>query len=151
MSGSSGKPGSARRFFALARGERTLLLHAAVMVLVVRLALWWVPSRVVLRRVASYVGRTADRPKAGMPPQRVGWAVRVASRLVPRASCLTQALAAQILLAKHGHDSRLHLGVAREEPAGFRAHAWVESEGEIVVGGEELATYTVLPDVGQAL
>ncbi len=141
----------ARKFLALGRRERTLLFYSAATVLGVRLALWCTPSRFVLRRVTSYVARAARRPQAAIPPRTMGWAVRAVSRLVPRASCLTQALAAQIVLAKYGYDSRLRLGVARSRRGKFRAHAWVESEGEIIVGASEISQLTVLPDLGKAL
>ena len=59
-----------------------------------------------------------------IPPavQSVAWAVTHAARLVPGASCLTQALAAKQLLGNRGIPSRLRIGVARgdEERCGAR-------------------------------
>ena len=63
--------------------------------------------------------------------------MRLASRYVPRATCLVQALATQILLGRHGHAGQVHIGVALDEKLGFRAHAWVESQGEVLIGGSE--------------
>jgi hypothetical protein len=51
---------------------------------------------------------------------------------VPRATCLTQALAAQVLLMRAGIESRIVLGVRNEND--FQAHAWVESQGSILLG-----------------
>jgi hypothetical protein len=66
--------------------------------------------------------------------------VRLASRYVPRATCLTQALTAQMLLGWAGLNSRLHIGVRLDGK--FEAHAWVEGPGRIVVGGREgVASY----------
>jgi hypothetical protein len=80
---------------------------------------------------------------------RIGWAVRNAARLVPGASCLTQALAAQYLLARAGCRSQLQVGVARDPSGRFLAHAWLISDGRVVIGGtsSELARYSLLPGV----
>jgi hypothetical protein len=73
------------------------------------------------------------------------WAVRLASRYVPRATCLVQALATQSLLGRNGHAGEVHIGVALDPKLGFRAHAWVESRGEVLIGGsEELDGYSPL-------
>ena len=61
-------------------------------------------------------------------------AVRAASRMVPGATCLTQALAGQILLSRAGYDSELRIGVCRHAEHGFEAHAWLEHRGEILLG-----------------
>jgi len=44
--------------------------------------------------------------------------------------------------------STLRIGVARAENGGpFRAHAWVECGGKVVIGGDVLAEYTALPPI----
>jgi len=76
----------------------------------------------------------------------VTWAVAVASRYVPLVTCLTQALATQVLLGRCGHPASLRIGVARSERGQLQAHAWVESQGRIVFGGlKNLSHYTPLP------
>jgi hypothetical protein len=61
--------------------------------------------------------------------------VRLSSRYVPKATCLTRAIAAQILLNRAGLPNELHIGVARG--AAFDAHAWIECEGQVLVGMSE--------------
>ncbi|MCB0213695.1 MAG: lasso peptide biosynthesis B2 protein [Anaerolineae bacterium] len=75
------------------------------------------------------------------------------SRYVFRATCLTQALSALILLRRYGHPATLKIGVALHEAKQFEAHAWVESQGLIVVGGttSELSRFTPLPDIDEKL
>jgi hypothetical protein len=58
-----------------------------------------------------------------------------AARRVPRATCLTQAIAAAILLGRRGVPASIRFGVARDGGGKFIAHAWVESGGRIVLGG----------------
>ncbi|MGH7508124.1 MAG: lasso peptide biosynthesis B2 protein [Gemmatimonadales bacterium] len=137
-----------RRFFELSGAERRLILRAVCLVVGVRLGLSLLPSRVLLRQVNRHLGAAGPKPSiAPLPPDRIAWAVRVASRRVPHATCLTQALAAQLLLDHYGYPSRLHLGVARGKQGEFQAHAWVESGGLVVVGGQELDRYSQLPDL----
>ena len=77
---------------------------------------------------------------------RIAWAVTAASRYVlGDKPCLTQALAAQLLLKRRGYPASLRIGVARKEGGELQAHAWVESEDRVVVGGGELSRYTPLP------
>jgi len=105
---------------------------------VVRIALWTVPFRWI-RRVVE-----ACHPallKSTASEAQVRWAVRLASRYVPCATCLTQALTAQMLFGWSGLSSKLHIGVRLDKK--FEAHAWVECSGRTVVGeNEAVATYT---------
>ena len=124
----------------LSRLERRLAMKGIVLVALVRLGLWLMPFRTI-QRVCAYYGQPSGRGSAGGTHEIV-WAVRLASRYVPRATCLVQALATQILLGRHGHAGQVHIGVALDEKLGFRAHAWVESQGEVLIGGlEELDGY----------
>jgi hypothetical protein len=71
--------------------------------------------------------------------------VETASRRTPGLkTCLAQALAAQVLLTRRGYPALLRIGVAKGERQQLQAHAWVESEGKIVIGGSELERYTPL-------
>ena len=119
-----------------------LAITTMALVAAVRLGVWTLPFR-TMQRVCG------DLAKPGKPRQapsadtlEIARAVRLASRYVPRATCLVQALAAQILLGRHGHSGEVHIGVALDPKLGFRAHAWVKSQGKVLVGGsEELDSY----------
>ena len=68
------------------------------------------------------------------------WAVTVVGRrMFPNTPCLTQAVVIHGLLLRNGHPSQLRVGVRKDREGRFGAHAWVESEGRIVVGGEALS------------
>jgi hypothetical protein len=59
-----------------------------------------------------------------------------------------QGLAAEQLLAQTGHTATLCIGVARSNGAGEKrlsAHAWIEHNGEVVLGGEGYDRFTPLP------
>jgi hypothetical protein len=131
------------RLAALAPAERRLALAAALLVAGARLALVLLPYRTV-RRLAARLARPRARPP--LPASRVAWAVAAAGRRVPGgANCLAQALAAHVLLRRHGHPSRVRLGVARTPRRGLEAHAWVELEGAALVGGNAAARYAPFP------
>jgi len=60
--------------------------------------------------------------------------VSFVSRFVPFATCLPQALAAMFLIRSRGQYSDLKIGVAKGEGKDFRAHAWLETNGRIIIG-----------------
>ncbi len=131
---------------------RRLLYRSIPLVAAVRLALWMLPSRFLFRQAARWVEHAEKNPSRGKPTDHfVAWAVRAASRRVPGASCLTQALAGQILLGMYGFPSRLRIGVAHEANGAFIAHAWLQVAGHdrpLIGDRADLDRYTCLPDVG---
>jgi hypothetical protein len=133
-----------RSFLRLSSTERRLLVRAMVVVVVVRIALWLLS----FQRLRLFVERrvsTPSRKPLAMPPQRIAWAVSTVARYVPRASCLTQALAAQWLLGAVGQSGLLRIGVAKRGDGTFRAHAWLESSGGVLIGGGGLDDFSVFP------
>jgi hypothetical protein len=74
---------------------------------------------------------------------------RASRRLLGKNACLTQALTSQLILKRHGIPARLRIGVQKNEQGFMQAHAWVENDGLVVIGGRavDLKNYTPLPDV----
>lgn len=136
-------------FFRNSLSTQLLLLKALWLVGCVRLGLWFLPFR-VLKAIVARV--SANSLSAGQPqPQdlqvvrKAALGVRRVSRYVPAASCLTQALATQILLARRGQISSLRIGVTKNEKGELMAHAWVVCQGRIIIGSRpDLRNYTVL-------
>lgn len=126
-------PVSARLFF---------LCLLAVMAF--RLALFFLPYR-TLRR---WMPPASTTPDSRFYARKVGYHVSLAAAYVPRASCLTQALAGQYVLARSGYAATIKVGVARRE-GGVAAHAWLLCDGRIVLGGHpaELEQYTPLVEL----
>ena len=129
-----------QRINALRRADWRLLGRALVAVVAIRAGLSVVRLGGVLRAVESLaVPRGTDR---SIDVDHVVWAVEAASRRVPRATCLTRALATKLLLGRAGVESTVHLGFARGMAGAFEGHAWLESAGRIIVGNEEIERYT---------
>jgi len=137
-----------RRFARLSSAERTLLVEAALLLLVIRLMLWLVPWR----RAIAFIASRRVSPSARFSVDRLEWAVRTAARVVPRATCLTRALALRHLLSREGHPSSVQIGVAMEPGRRFVAHAWVEHDGDILLNtAEDVAPYTRFLKLDDAL
>lgn len=139
-----------RQFLAFTPSDRILLVRAGVLLGVIRLGLSLLPFQILpclLRKVSTAPGVLHEADRAA--PDRIAWAVTVASQYVPKATCLAQALAAQVLLARQGYPACLRIGVTKSEEGRLEAHAWVESQGKIVIGGSALGRYTPLPALVQ--
>lgn len=139
------------KFVRLPSTERSLLIKSGLLVGAIRLGLRLLPFQTVRRRIARLIMRPSGfQGKDHTSIDQVVWAVRVVSRYVPDATCLTQALATQVLLSCHGYHTDLRIGVARSATGQFQAHAWVEKDGVVVIGGPAsyLQRYTPLPDFG---
>jgi hypothetical protein len=141
-----------RRLRALGWRERRLLAEAVLVVTVVRVGLSLCPFRLVHGAIASVLrllhSRTTfstSRSTSRFAPERVMWAVTAVAARVPGASCLTQALAATLLLVRYGHAGTLRVGVAKNDDGTLRAHAWLESEGRTILGEPAEGAFTPLP------
>ena len=112
----------------------------------VRWKLWRVPlasrSAVWREHATSQLQAAQTRGAQKLPAFEV-WrrahAIGRAARFVPRASCLTQALALQSVLSGCGEVCSLVLGVDKSAKPGakinFEAHAWIEWQGRVIIGG----------------
>jgi len=115
-----------------------LLATAFVTVAGVRISLWLLPWRGFAKSMTIAQNVT----RLPLSPERFEWSVKVASRAVPYATCLTQALALHRLLARHGHFSIIQVGV-RSVDGRFLVHAWVEHEGRTLLStSENIARYS---------
>ena len=134
-----------RKLARLDTAERWLLVQTAIVVPLVRLALTILPFRLVHRAIAAIPRRVSA--SESRTPERVARMVAAVAARVPRATCLTQALAATVLLTRHGHPSTVRLGVAKNEDGTLRAHAWLESGGRTLLGGPDSGAFAQFPPV----
>jgi Transglutaminase-like superfamily len=137
-----------RRFTSLDPADRRLLLEAASW-----MALVWTGLRLLrfptLRHILDdYASGAAT--DAGPHPNamsRIPWAIAAAANRFPWATCLVQALAADVLLRRAGLTCELRIGVRvssnRSQP--LEAHAWIECDGAVAIGAiEDLSDFKVL-------
>lgn len=135
-----------RKFFRLEPAERQVLVAAAALVPLARLAARILPF-VILRRLVAVLARSArSRGRPRLSAQRIAWAVRAAGPRMPGGgNCLAQALVLHVLLRRVGHPSTIRLSVARGTNGRLTAHAWVESAGAPLL--PRLTGFTPLPPV----
>ena len=102
---------SFRKFLSRPAADRRLLLSAAALHLFVAGGIRLLPFRWV-RRVLDRVATPGPRAAAADAHARVVQAVRTVAFVLPGANCLTEALAAQCLLARAGCESTLRFGLS---------------------------------------
>jgi len=124
----------------------SLVFKCIILVSVIRLVLTFKSYKPVIKAISSIEGSKANYRK----PLILAWGVKKASRFVPKATCLTQALALRWLMARSDQDCAIRIGVMSDPSgAGMKAHAWVIYNSDIIIGGdsEDISNYTVLVDL----
>ncbi|AOY82354.1 lasso peptide biosynthesis B2 protein [Moorena producens JHB] len=137
-----------RKFLRLTSRERQLVINTFILLGLIRLALWLLPFQ-TLRRLLAKISQPSP------PAQRVNQthlskivgAVNLSSRYMPGGvKCLARALTTQVLMSRCGYSPQLRIGVAKGEGGKLEAHAWVENQGQIVIGYlRDLSRFTPLP------
>ena len=135
------------KFLTLTPSDRVLLINALLLLGAIRLGLKLLPFqtlRRLLARMAQPIRTLQEVEKVSV--DKVAWAVIVASHYIPGARCLAQALATQVLLERRGYPTQLRIGFTRDKGGQMSAHAWVESEGRVAIGGTgNMARYIPVP------
>jgi hypothetical protein len=129
------------KFLSLTQGDRFLLLSALLLLSVVRLGLWLLPFQ-MLRRFLERISQVnlerqdvGEQPRCTLTTDKIVWAVDVASCYMPGGvKCLARALTTQVLMSRYGYSPELRIGVAKGEGGRLEAHAWVEIQGQVVIG-----------------
>lgn len=93
----------------------------------------------VAKRLSSFVRRISGDPEA----DRAAVAIESCGRRLGT-SCLVQALAAHLFVDTRTAPLCLRIGVRRAEHGVLKAHAWVEREGRLLVGGHEPGAFDPL-------
>jgi len=132
-----------RKFFNLSATEKCLLLRAWVLLGLIRLGMEFSPFS-SLKKLLERLRPISGGFGIDFSEEELVWSVEVVSRYIPKATCLAQALTTQFLLQQAGHQACLHIGVTEAEEGGIKAHAWVESQDRILIGGFDINKYTHL-------
>lgn len=124
-----------RRLLKLRLTDQALLIKALFLVGFVRLGLWCLPFKTMLGLIErASAGGHGGSDYGQVRARRLVWAVTAVSRYIPAASCLTQALAAQVLLERSGLHTELRIGVVKNSLGLLEAHAWLEDHTGILLG-----------------
>ncbi len=126
----------------LSNQERWLLLQAWLLLLLADLALRLLPFSTVLR----YFNPACRSCPADLSiaVARIAWLVEKAGMHCPtETSCLKEALVLSRLLSGRGIPATLRIGVGQQAES-FAAHAWLEQDGQVILGGRNVTAYTPL-------
>jgi hypothetical protein len=131
------------KFFRLSFSDQRLLMRAVLAVVSAKLAIRTLrlpAARAAVKRLER-LGWVVRPARA----ERIVWAVETAGGAIPgMKNCLVQAVAAEAMLIRAGHPCELRIGAAKNGPRELIAHAWLESEGRVLIGDFELDRYAPL-------
>jgi Transglutaminase-like superfamily len=122
-------------------------VRVAILLWAVRIGLWIIPFQrlhdlLTQTRLGSFIPHQQELAYT----EKITTSVKRMRRFVLAATCLTQALVTEKLLHEAGLPAAMRIGVARSDAGKIEAHAWVESNGEVVIGGShaDLSRFTIL-------
>lgn len=120
-------------FIRLSPHERRLVLRCCY--LLIR-AQWLVRVQPVREIIAGIDSRRSAVPgqQAIGPDAALRLLAGAGRRVRPRPACLSMALCGYALLRERGVEASCVIG-GRRTAQGFEAHAWLEREGEVLLGG----------------
>ena len=136
------------RFLRVRAGAKRLLVFCLALQMGIRLGLWLAPYSKIQGFAEKWANKWIPRKTSPDPTfeSRVVWAIMASSRLVPRCTCFVRALAAQMLFRREEVQTELRVGIAKDSNGRLKGHAWLEKNGEVLIGGmEDLSQYTLLP------
>ncbi|WP_404787085.1 lasso peptide biosynthesis B2 protein [Altericista sp. CCNU0014] len=131
-----------------------VLLKVYALLTCIRLGLWLLPFeklwKLLLRlgKLRQRSNSTAIDPKMyGRAAQKAIWAVNTSCKFTPGgAKCLTRALTVKVLLDRWNCPSDFKIGVIKNSADRLEAHAWIEMQGQVIIGQlSNLDRYTPMP------
>ena len=137
--------GIVHSFLKLSFEDKLILIKSFFLIWIIRIMLWILPFSVIQKSFSRFTIISGE--SHSIPLEKLTWAVALMSRYVPKATCLTRALTAQILLAGQNYPSNIKIGVSKTKE-NFEAHAWLEYNNKIVLGESE-TEFTPIFDIGE--
>lgn len=143
------------QFLSRAPEERRLLIKATLLLFAVRFGLFLLPFRTVARLLGRFAQPREATPGTGDSQRdRIVWAVtRARTHLPGTGACLPEALVGHFLLRRSGFRARLQIGVRKGDGGKLEAHAWVEHQGEVILGGSstDIESFMALRNLDKAV
>ena len=123
-----------RKAAQLSLADWTVLAQAWILFWISDLKLRIPPFRLMLAIPDIATAPESDHPLAASLLARYAWLVSIAGRYsLVRSTCLKEAIVLSSLLERKGIATQLRIGVARQDGK-FKAHAWLERNGQVVPG-----------------
>ena len=125
------------RFFLLPFADKLLLFKVSFLLIFVRVTLFLLPLLSIRRALNFLIPKSPITRPEGIQTKKknIVWAIGAVSRRIRfTENCLVKALVVDVLFKGAGYPAILHIGVAKKKTSSLEAHAWVESEGQVVIG-----------------
>lgn len=135
-------------FVRLTRAEQKFFFQALLLLAQYRIKLKKVPLKELIAQSQKETRKYQGQQGQSITLHRTCRLIQIAAQLVPFSTCLSNALAGQILFAANQHPSKLHVGVRTTPEKGVEAHAWLTWDGAILLGKlPDIASYKELPSL----
>lgn len=120
-------------FLKLSFRDKKLIFKTVVLMFQVKFMLWFYSFKDIKK---SYE-KAENSDKKDVNISKLIWALKMVKQLLPGITCLNGALAGYYLLLDHGYSGQVKIGVGKSISGDFEAHAWLEYNGETIVGESE--------------
>ncbi|HEX7071615.1 MAG TPA: lasso peptide biosynthesis B2 protein, partial [Rhodothermales bacterium] len=116
--------------------SKKVVHEVSVLLVITRAALALLPYRLVQRAAERFGSRQVANVEPGQYQRTLTWAASGIGRyLLGERPCLVQAMVVKGMLARAGVATDLRIGVRRDVEGTLTAHAWLEQQGEVILGG----------------
>lgn len=138
------------KFWQLPSRDRQILINAFILLVLVRLGLLFLPFQ-RLHQLLTRISHVKPKSHILASPtiDNIVKAVNISTRYMPGGSkCLARAFTTQVLMSRWGYIPQLKIGVTKGEQGQLKAHAWVESQGRVVIGNlSNLSDFIAFPSL----
>jgi len=140
------------KFWSLPRREKYYFCEASILLLVSNLSIKTIPFRQIYRFLhANWNIRTRAILDSAENIELVMLSLSRAANLLPwKSLCLSQSIAAFVMLRRRSIPAVMFVGVKSLEDSSLLAHAWVHTGHAVTDENPENSTYAALVSVGGA-
>ena len=136
------------------KGGKKLFVQTYVFMMLIRLGLFMLPFR-QLQDLISQASRlkVLARLSSNTTISAIVLSVNRSSKYSPgNVKCLARALTTAVLMSIYSFPYKVNIGVAKDKDNNLEAHAWVESQGNAIVGNlPDLSRYVAMSPLGENL
>ena len=126
------------KFFRLPFPEKLLIIKTFTLLLSMRAGFLFFRYETLKKFLTSSPAKNLSvQKKSKLPKEKLVWAVEaVGNFFLFLDNCLIKAMVLEFLLRSQGYTAELCIGVQKGSEKKLEAHAWIESDGVIVMGGQ---------------
>jgi hypothetical protein len=121
-----------------------------ILMATIRLGLWLLPFRQLLKLLTKTMHLIQKAPnQTQVSLANIIAYVNLSTRYMPGgAKCLARALTTQVLMYRYNYLGELRIGVSKSTTGSLEAHAWIEYQGQVIIGYlEDLPRFVPLPSL----